>query len=178
MLPLLVEPLKPSHGFSSWSVHSSLKFSSYFSWFLTPSSSAQLFMNNRYAEVSISNIESNLVYSKIFYCPNSNVLLLMKSSKSVSSLSLAVDQMVLLPVFRSSVDDEKYLYSPIIIYDTSLSSLIVWWFDASGLAQIICEFSSPSYRVYKRYAYLSLISFVKDDEACISILMVTKKNLL
>ena len=49
----------------------------------------------------------------------------MKFSKYVSSLSLAVLQMVLLPVRGDFDDDSKFLFSPDIISGRLLSYLIV-----------------------------------------------------
>ena len=87
----------------------------------------------------------------------------MKFSKYVSSLSLAVFQMVLLPVRGDFDDDSKFLFSPDIISGRLLSYLIVRWLDDSELAQIICTFFFPSFRLSKIYVYLSLRYDLKDD---------------
>ena len=43
---------------------------------------------------------------------------------------------------------------------------------ASGLAQSICIFSSPSFEVSNWYSHIPYRYSIKDDEACISTLIV------
>ena len=73
----------------------------------------------------------------MFSCSKSNSVLFMTFLKSISSLSLPVGQMVILPVHYGFVDDAKYIFIPLIISGRLLSYLIGRLLDASLLAQIL-----------------------------------------
>ena len=69
-------------------------------------------MNNKYAGVSVSNIVSIFFEGQMISCYNTNSVLFMKSPNSVYSLSLAVKQMAILPVWGDFYDDEKISIHP------------------------------------------------------------------
>ena len=124
----------------------------------------------------VENIAILFLDSWMFSFYKSNSLSLMTYSKYISSLSLAVAQMVILTFHGGFVNDEKYLFIPIVIYGRSLLSfdrlLIIFFMIGTNYL----DFLSPYFRVSKRYAYLSLRYSVKDDKACISTMMATKQS--
>ena len=128
-------------------------------------------MNNKYTRLYVENISIIFFDSLMLYCYKSNTVLFMTYLEYIYSFCLIVDQMVLLSVRGGFVDDAKYLFSPVAISSRSLSYLIGRKLYALWLAQIICTFSYPSFRVSNIYEYLSLRYAVKYDKAT---LMITK----
>ena len=123
MFPLVGEPLKPSHRLFFYLLHYSLKFISYFIWVLMSSSSSLFFNNKKYTWVSVANISSLLFESWMVSWYKSKSELFMTSSEYVSSLSLTVDQIIILTVRFGFDHYAWYMFRPVIVYGRFFSYL-------------------------------------------------------
>ena len=129
--------------------------------------------NNKLAGVSKANRECLFLESKNFLS-KVKYYIINYIFKLCFQFNSGINQHIYFVCTICFFNDSKYIFSPIIISGSYLLSLIIWWLNASTLAQIICVYSSSTFKWSNIYAYLSLRSTKKDDKECISELMVAK----